>query len=507
MSQLDELRNIIVGDSSEQLAELKERIENVEQRAVDVAEVLSPAIDKEVRSGNPTLAIALQKPVSLGLKRAIRSEPQEYAEILYPVMAPSIRRAIAQAISSMLVTINRTIESATTVDGLSLRYESLRSGIPYAELALRRTLLYRVEHLYLIHRDTGMAIESAHAEDTQTLDTDAIGAMFSAIQSFVQESFSQDDSGRLTDLKVGDQNVWVAHGPKAMLACVIRGDAPESLKRELYDTLDTIRINYGNAIVDFDGDCSSFEGVDHFLQPLLLSELKDDYAQQRNSSVQRSKSMGSILLGLALVVVAGYFTYQWFKDNSKISTVEHFLRQTPGVATTDVYWRDGRLVVEGLQDPDAVIPFETFDSYGINSGDLEFNMIPFRSLELDMELQRFRNELTLPRGVNLAVRDKKIELYGESPLRWLLQNDVRLRQLAADRRLSIAQLSPSMESVSDILIASFPKGVLDTVRKSRLVTDQQTVLQLGGQMDAVNLALLQAMFAGNQWVSVTAIAK
>lgn len=130
MNQLDELRDIIVGDSAQQLEALVERIENVEKRTKDVAEVLSPAIDQQ----GDKLAESLQKPVSLGLKRAIRSEPKEYAEILYPVMAPSIRRAIAQAISSMLVTINRTIESATTVQGLSLRYQSIRTGIPYAEL-------------------------------------------------------------------------------------------------------------------------------------------------------------------------------------------------------------------------------------------------------------------------------------------------------------------------------------------------------------------------------------
>ncbi|GAA6137193.1 hypothetical protein NBRC116583_09400 [Arenicella sp. 4NH20-0111] len=507
MNQLDELRDIIVGDSSEQLAELKERIENVEQRTSDVAEVLSPAIDKEVRSGNPTLAIALQKPVSLGLKRAIRSEPEEYAEILYPVMAPSIRRAIAQAISSMMVTINRTIESATTVQGLSLRYQSLRSGIPYGELALRKSLLYRVEHVYLIHRDTGMAIESVHGDDKNLLDTDAIGAMFSAIQSFVQESFSQDDSGRLTDLKVGDQNVWVAHGPKAMLACVIRGEAPVSLKRELYDTLDAVRTGFGNAIVDFDGDCSAFDGVDELLQPLLLSELKDNLTANSKGSSSKNQSWGPLILGFFCLAMALYFAFQFFINSSKVSTVEHFLRETPGVATTALYWSDGKLVVEGLQDPDAVIPYETLKSYDIHQEDLEFNMIPFRSLELDMELQRFRTELSLPRGVYLSVRNNKIELYGKSPLRWLLENDVRIRQLAADRRLSIAELSPSLVSVSDILISSFPRDILRTLSMSEVVRDERTVLEIGGQMDAVNLALLQAMFAGNRWVMVTASAR
>ena len=39
MSQLEELRQIIVGADAEKLAELKERIENIESRTKDVLEV------------------------------------------------------------------------------------------------------------------------------------------------------------------------------------------------------------------------------------------------------------------------------------------------------------------------------------------------------------------------------------------------------------------------------------------------------------------------------------
>lgn len=507
MSQLDELRHIIVGDNSEQLAELKDRIQDVERRTLDVAEVLSPAIDKQVASGNLSLADSLQAPVSMGLKRAIRSEPEEYAEILYPVMAPSIRRAISQAISSMMVTINRTIESATTVQGLSLRYESLRTGIPYAELALLRTILYRVEHLYLIHRETGMAIASLHANDTETLDSDAVSAMFSAIQSFVQDSFSQDETSRLTDLKVGEQTVWVAHGARAMLACVIRGDAPESLKSELYDTLDVVRSKFANQIVEYDGDLTHFDGVDDYLRPLLQSELKGAEqvgADESGAPQSGSRSIGATLLSMMLVGLVLFLFAQWFTSKSQVATVEHFLRETPGIAATDVYWDDGKLVIEGLQDPDAIIPYDTFRSYDIDRDELQFNMIPFRSLEVDMEIQRFRNELDLAEGVQLAVVNDVIQLYGEAPLKWLVDNDARIRQLAADRRLSIHRLSASQRSVKNMLRASFPGANFDNLTMTKIESEFQTTVVIDGQMSSSVLALVQAIFAGNQWVNVKA---
>ncbi len=500
MSQIEELRQIIVGANAEELAELKQRIEDVESRTRDVSEVLAPAI----RTSDPNALISsLQEPVSMSLKQAIRSEPQEYAEILYPVMAPSIRRAISQAISSLLITINKTLESATSVRGIKTRIQSVRTGIPYAELALRQSILYKVEHVYLIDRESGVQIAHVASQGTESLDGDAVSAMFSAIQSFVQDSFSQDRSALLTDLKVGDHNVWVANGPKVMMACVFLGDAPEGLKNDLYDSLYKIRTDYGNQIANFEGDTAIFSGVEKTMSPLLQLQLKGDKHDAVNPPVGSSAKRNSIpfaIIALGLL----YFGYQWFSQNNKLSTVEFHLRKAPGIAATDIYWDDGKLVIEGLKDPDATIPFGTFEAYGIDREVLEFQTIPFRSLEVDMELQRFRNELTLPSGVYLSVRDGVIYLYGEAPIQWLNLNDARIRQLAADGRLTISALSASFESVSDLLRASFVREDLKGIRMSSSERGDLTVLQIGGNLESSKLALMSALFAGSRWVMVTA---
>jgi len=450
MSQIDELRRIIVGANAEELAALKQRIEDVESRTKDVSEVLAPAINK---SDTRALVSSLQKPVSMSLKSAIRMEPQEYAEILYPVMAPSIRRAISQAISSLLVTINRTVESATSVRGIKTRVQSMRTGVPYAELALRQSLVYRVEHVYLIDRESGMQVAEVTSQDTQSLDGDAVSAMFSAIQSFVQDSFSQDSSARLTDLKVGDHNVWVAHGPKLMLACVILGDAPEGLKHDLHDALYKIRTDYAVQIADFDGDTTKFDGVHDTMQPLLQLRLKE--GESESETVDETPSPRNNIPFIIAGLLASYLFYLWFAHNNKLSTVEYYLKQAPGIAATDVYWKSGKLIVEGLKDPDSTIPYGTFEAYDIEKSVLEFQTIPFRSLDVEMELQRFENEFALPSGVYLAVREGVIYLYGEAPIQWLNSNGARIRQLSADGRLVISALSASQASVEALLRSNF----------------------------------------------------
>lgn len=458
MSQIDELRHILVGDNTEQLAELKDRIEDLDQRTSDVAEVLAPAIEAGVKESD-RLIESLTEPVSLGLKQAIRTEPDEYAEILYPVMAPAIRRSISQAISSLMVTINQTMASATTAEGLGLRYRAWRTGIPYAQLALRASLLYRVEHLYLIERDSGMLLAELSAPDSGALDSDAVSAMFSAIQSFVQDSFSGRDEDRLTDLQVGEYNVWVAHGRKLMLACVIDGVAPQSLKNELYDVLDKIRGEYASAIATFDGDADGFAGVQDRLQPLMQSQLKedvvDDADQIEEVLADPSGSLLSRLILLAIIAAAAWFLYNWITEASQQRTVEYYLKQTPGVAVTATYWEDDAIVVEGLQDPDAEIPFSLLAAHNISAEQLSFRTIPFRSLQTDMELLRFNKELQPPADLRFDVEDGKIHLAGEASIGWLLRNDARLRQLAADKRLNLQGLRASESSVKGYLSARF----------------------------------------------------
>lgn len=447
MSQIEELKRILVGDNTEQLTELKERVENIDTRTRDVAEVLAPAIDIGINESD-ALVNALKQPVSTGLKKAIRAEPVEYAQILYPAIAPSIRLAISQAISSLLATINQTVKSATSLSGIRTRIESARTGVPYAELMLRKSLLYRVEHVYLIDRESGLMIAECAAENSQTLDSDAVSAMFSAIQSFVQDSFSGSDQDRLTDFTVGSHNVWIAHSPRAMLACVIYGEAPETLKTQLYDTLDHISTAYSNPLAEFDGDTTRFLGVEDYMRPLLRLRLRED--------IKASTETGwaTKLLFLVVVAVLGVLFAQWFDRDSKLSTLEHYFNQTPGLVLTSAYWEQDQIVVEGLQDPDAELPMSILQAHQIDSSILSIQTTPFRSLEPALELHRFARELRPPAGSNLDLVDENVELTGEAPINWLLQNNERLRQLAADQRLDINELFVSAASLEEFLVSN-----------------------------------------------------
>ena len=50
--------------------------------------------------------------------------------------------------------LNQTLEHTFSWRGLKWRFEALRTGKSFAEVVMLRSLVYRVEQLFLIHRKT-----------------------------------------------------------------------------------------------------------------------------------------------------------------------------------------------------------------------------------------------------------------------------------------------------------------------------------------------------------------
>ncbi|MBL4673607.1 MAG: hypothetical protein JKX81_15205 [Arenicella sp.] len=136
---------------------------------------------------------------------------------------------------------------------------------------LNRPSRYQIKHIFLIDRESGIQIEEVSSKEGGMLDGDAISAMFSAIQSFVQDAFSRDHSSKLTDFRVGDYSIWVAHGPRLMLACVMVGDVPKALKNELDHTLQTIQDEFVESLSAL-GQQNRVEGIAKVMKTLMIVE-------------------------------------------------------------------------------------------------------------------------------------------------------------------------------------------------------------------------------------------
>ena len=106
-----------------------------------------------------------------------QKNPQPLADAIFPIMGPAIRKAISTALSGMVQNFNQTLTHSMSAQGLSWRWEALRTGRSFSEVVLVRTLLFRVEQVFLIHKETGLLLCQVSAPNAAMQDADMVSGM------------------------------------------------------------------------------------------------------------------------------------------------------------------------------------------------------------------------------------------------------------------------------------------------------------------------------------------
>ena len=257
ISELATLRKLLVGPEQRRLDELSEELGSAELTAEELADQLPEAIALSGSRGDQ-LGRALGPTIETAMRESIRRDPQEMASAIFPVLGPAIRKAIAETMADLVRSINRAVEQTFSIDGIKWRIEAWRTGVPYAEIVIKHALVYRVEQAFLIHAETGLLLEHVSLPGLDVPDADLISGMLSAIQDFVRDSFRPGQGGTLRTFSVGEYTVQVEAGPDALLALVIRGEAPGELLRRQQDTLETIHLEFATQLNEFSGDTAPF---------------------------------------------------------------------------------------------------------------------------------------------------------------------------------------------------------------------------------------------------------
>jgi len=437
MNDLDQLKELLFGAEKEALDSIAERVGRREVRTVDVADILPEAIHQSHKKDSE-LVESLTEPVGECLQKAFRDEPEVYGDALYPVMGPAIRKSIMHALRTFSQQINEAVEHSVSPKGLKWRWQASRAGVPFGEYILQRTLRYRVEQAYLISRENGLLVGHVHHEASKIKDSDAVSAMFTAIQDFVKESFSPDRTGRLESADMGEFTLWAVHGPHALLVCVIRGVPPKSLRADLSAVLERIHFRYGDAIRQYKGDTSSIPDVESELERCLRFEAREEQKETR-----KRPPTSIIVILLLLVVAAAFFGFRNWRYSQQLAQFDSALDATPGVYVTDLERDGGSFTVRGLRDPLAKSVVEVAENAGIAADRVSAAMQPFQSLQPEMLAARAARMFGQPGSVRFDVSETTLLVSGDAPWQWQQQLKTRFSNLTGIDSLDTSGLTSS----------------------------------------------------------------
>jgi OOP family OmpA-OmpF porin len=367
------------------------------------------------RAGTPDsrLADALGHTVETVLKRSVQNEPQLWADAIFPIVLPAIRIAVANALRTMVQTLNQILERSFSVNSWRWRWEAWRTGRSFAEIVLLRTLVYRVEQVLLIDRNSGLLLLSVSAPDVTSQDSGLISAMLSAIQEFIHDSFEVDRSAGIRELHLADFSLWIEQGPRAAIAAAVRGNAPAELRETLRAAIDLVHQECAGELRAFQGDSGPFE---HRCRPILEGCLQSRYQAQRQGRPWKAALSLAVAAAIVLALAGLYFFHlrQW---NRALAA----LNQTPGILVSQGHRSIRQSVVEGLRDPLADPPERILAGHGIDPRNVSLRLLPFVSLDPALVLKRAQAYLRPPASVAIRLDREVLTLHGSASHPWILQ--------------------------------------------------------------------------------------
>jgi OOP family OmpA-OmpF porin len=462
---LGNLRDIVLEPHERRLAFLErrleglhEQIEDVRERAEqtdveDIARVLPWAVSASSRDDGK-LAHAMRPILEEGLEESVRRNPQPLVDVIFPVLGPAIRKAIASAMRSVLASVNRTVESAFTPRGLRWRIEAWRTKRSYAEVVLAHTILYRVEGVYLIHRETGLLLQHVVPPEVEAQHPELVSSMLTAIKDFARDAFAAREDGDLEQFRVGDLTVLAEHGPQALLALAVRGSPPPTLRTVMQETLEGVHSEFREPLLDFDGRNAVFETARPALEECLRSEVR----------TRKKFPLGAAMAATALVVVAALLAASWIRGRVRDEEWDAYLQRLeaqPGLVVVGAEEDGGTYRLVGLRDPLAPDPWSLLRDHDLDPQIVDARWEPYRAQHPDFVLARARRVLRPPADVTLALEDGVLRVRGVATGAWmhdaerlaLLVPGVDRWDAAALRDRRVAQLDAPRAAVESLRLA------------------------------------------------------
>ncbi|WP_086689077.1 OmpA family protein [Nostoc sp. T09] len=410
--ELSTIRSLLLGVEPSQLNKLYERLNDPQIQAEDISRLLPEAVVLRSKQ-DKQLGEAVISTVETAIHSSVKQDHNILSEAFFPIVGPATRKAISAAMEEMMQSLNQTLEHSVSPQSLQWRLEARRTGKSFAEIILLRTLVYRVEQVFLIHKQTGLLLQHLVAPRVTTQDPDLVSAMLTAIQDFVKDSFSVERSEGLQSLQFGELTVWVEEGPQAVLAAIVRGKPPQELRLILREAVEKIHLKLSSEINAFNGDTEPFAASRPYLEACLAEGYK--------SPPKKNYTYAWSLLG-TIAIACGIWGFLTLRDQFRWHSYIQKLESQPGIVVVNTKQHQGKYLISGMRDPLAVDPKTFIQQANLNPQKVSSQWRSYISLDPQLVTIRSEKLLLPPKTVSLKVDNNGIlNATGSAPRQWILE--------------------------------------------------------------------------------------
>jgi outer membrane protein OmpA-like peptidoglycan-associated protein len=400
--EMEKVREILFGSELNELSKIKQRLDDPHQRVQDISDLLPEAIVKSAKKDG-SLTKALMPNVEEAVRVSVKKESKTMVDALFP-------KSVSETLSGMIQALNETLENSLSIQGMKWRFEALRTGKSFAEVVMLHTLVYRVEQVFLIHKETGLLLQHIVGENVDTQDGDMVSSMLTAIQDFVRDSFKVGEDESLQNLQVGDLTVWIEPTPTLVLAGVIHGRPPAELRNTFQDTLENIYLEHSDSLGSFDGDTSEFDRSRKYLDECLVQKKVEP---EKKSFLFAYVILGAIFIGLITLITLNQINRNHWENYFEA------LRNEPGIVLTSIDMSFGHYYITGLNDPLARDPADILLEQGLKPEKIHGQWEMYYSISPEFAVKRANMLLKPSEKVTLRFSKGVLAATGEASLEWI----------------------------------------------------------------------------------------
>jgi hypothetical protein len=278
---LEALRDILFRHYRQRISELEAELDDLEQRVTDR--------DALIATISPVLGDAI--------RRQIRDAREEMIEALYPIIGQLVVRAVSEAVQDLARTVDAQVRRSFDLRALWWRIRARLGGASQAEMSLRASLPFKVNEVFLIHRESGLLLWHTSSDPARAQDSELVSSMLTAIRDFAQDAFGRGREGQLEEIEYGDESILLEASRHAYLAIVTGGVEPPGFRAEMRRCIVEIEHAHGETLRSYDGDASALASSEASLRPLTR-----EIEPPRLTATQRTLMAG--IVGLLVICLA-----------------------------------------------------------------------------------------------------------------------------------------------------------------------------------------------------------
>jgi len=264
---------------------------------------ISGMISSTIHNSRDEMAEALGPVMGNAIRVQIRDSREDMVDAIQPIILTSVQRAVGEFSREFQRNIDQRLKATFGAQGALRTVRARLRGVSPAELALRDSLPFAVEQIYLIQRGSGLLIAHSATNPEDATDSDLVSGMLTAISDFTRDSFGkgQDDQA-LDEIQYGNSRIIIQGGQFAYVAVVVNGVEPEGFRGRLHQFIAELHLQYARQLENFDGDPDTLPNMGVASGVLTEQLQRNAEAETAVSSLSRNQRIGAVLVGILLLL-------------------------------------------------------------------------------------------------------------------------------------------------------------------------------------------------------------